>query len=692
MPPDATPFSDLDAYLALRRLGTIALSSDGARLVATAHDLDGKATGYVSALWEVDVHGVEPATRLTRSAKGESNPVFAPDGSLWFTSGRPAPPTGDDDDDERPALWRLPAGSGEAARVATRAGGVSSVTVARTSGAVVVGADVLPGSTDDADDAARRKARKDKKVTAILHDASPVRYWDHDLGPDQPHLFVSSAATAADADERAELPLTDLTPQPGRALDEAGLAISDDGVFVVAEWTEAEGTADTRTDLVVIDVATGARHTLATDPDHTFGSPSISPDGLTVACIRQRRSSVDEPVDSRLWLVPIDGSPGHDPAPDLDLWPVAPCWSPDGQTVYFTADELGHAPVFAVDVNSGTLTTLTGAGGFAHLQPSPDGRYLYATRSSYTDSGSIVAIDLGSPAGTDPLVLRAPTTVPDLPGTLTEVTATATDGTPLRAWLALPAPAGHAAAGAGASAGDAARAPLLLWVHGGPLGSWNTWSWRWNPWLMVARGYAVLLPDPAFSTGYGLEMVRRGWGDWGDAPYTDLMTITDAALERGDVDPGRIAAMGGSFGGYMANWIAGHTDRFRAIVSHASLWSLVQFGGTTDLPSYWRRELTPERAAANSPHAFAPDIHTPMLVVHGDRDYRVPIGEGLSLWASLLEHHTGDPATLPHRFLYFPDENHWVLTPQHAKLWYETVLAFLAWHVLGEPWSAPELL
>jgi dipeptidyl aminopeptidase/acylaminoacyl peptidase len=681
MSSDSSPFADLDAYLALRRLGTIALSLDGSRLVATAQDLDAKGTGYVSALWEVDVHGVEPARRLTRSAKGESAPAFARDGGLWFTSGRPAPPTGGDEDEERPALWRLPAGGGEAARVATRAGGVGPLIVARGSGTVVVGAGVLPGSTDDADDAARRKARKDKKVTAILHDASPVRYWDHDLGPDQPHLFVSSATTAATADERAEIPLTDITPQPGRSLDEASFAVSDDGVFVVTEWTEPEGTADARTDLVLIDVATGARHTLATDPDHTFGSPAISPDGLTVACIRQRRSSADEPVDSRLWLVPIDGSPGHDPVPDLDLWPDAPCWSPDGRTVYFTADELGHGPAFAVDVATGTVTKLTTDGVVAHLQPSPDGQYLYATRSSYTDSGSIIRIDLTDPAGAEPLVLSGPAAVLELPGTLTEVTSTAADGTPLRAWLAVPA-------GAGATA----KAPLLLWVHGGPLGSWNAWSWRWNPWLMVARGYAVLLPDPALSTGYGLAMIRRGWGDWGGAPYTDLMTMTDAVLERDDVDPGRVAAMGGSFGGYMANWIAGHTDRFSAIVTHASLWSLGQFGGTTDLPAYWRREMTPERAAANSPHAFAADIRTPMLVVHGDRDYRVPIGEGLSLWASLLEHHDGDPASLPHRFLYFPDENHWVLTPQHAKLWYETVHAFLAWHVLGEPWSAPELL
>ena len=277
-----------------------------------------------------------------------------------------------------------------------------------------------------------------------------------------------------------------------------------------------------------------------------------------------------------------------------------------------------------------------------------------------------------------PVPLPGPAERPELPGTLTEVTATAADGTPLRAWLALPD-------------GDG-RAPLLLWIHGGPLGSWNAWQWRWNPWLMAARGYAVLLPDPALSTGYGRAFVARGWGAWGDAPYTDLMALTDAAVAHPRVDADAVAAMGGSFGGYMANWVAGHTDRFRAIVTHASLWALDGFGRTTDDPAYWRREMTPEMAARHSPHRHVDAITTPMLVVHGDKDYRVPIGEALALWWDLVAAWDGDPAELPHRFLYFPDENHWILTPQHAVLWYETVLAFLDHHVRGRDWVVPELL
>ena len=153
---------------------------------------------------------------------------------------------------------------------------------------------------------------------------------------------------------------------------------------------------------------------------------------------------------------------------------------------------------------------------------------------------------------------------------------------------------------------------------------------------MAAHGYAVLLPDPALSTGYGRAFVTRGWGRWGAEPYTDVLALTDAAERLPEIDAGRTAAMGGSFGGYLANWLAGHTDRFAAIVTHASLWALDQFAPTTDGPDYWRRELTPQVRAEHSPHRHADAIRTPMLVIHGDRDHRVPIGEALRLWSDLV--------------------------------------------------------
>ena len=208
---------------------------------------------------------------------------------------------------------------------------------------------------------------------------------------------------------------------------------------------------------------------------------------------------------------------------------------------------------------------------------------------------------------------------------------------------------------------------------------------------MAARGYAVLLPDPALSTGYGQQMIERGYTSWGAVPFSDVMAITDAVAERADVDKTRTAMMGGSYGGYMANWIAGHTDRFQAIVSHASLWVLDQMFGTTDGPAFWRRSFgdfttQPERYLENSPHLHVDKIVTPMLIIHGDKDYRVPVGEALRLWWDLTSR------SKQVKFLYFPDENHWVLKPGDVEVWYATVLAFLAEHVRGEAWHQPELL
>jgi dipeptidyl aminopeptidase/acylaminoacyl peptidase len=280
----------------------------------------------------------------------------------------------------------------------------------------------------------------------------------------------------------------------------------------------------------------------------------------------------------------------------------------------------------------------------------------------------------------DPPAIPTPGAPVTVPGRAEEIVATAVDGVSVRSWLVVPE-----------AASEASPAPLVLWIHGGPLGSWNEWHWRWNPWVLAARGYAVLLPDPALSTGYGQAFIQRGWGRWGDEPFTDLMAAVDAAVARPDIDPERTAAMGGSFGGYMANWVAGHTDRFRAIVTHASLWALDQFHGTTDVGHWWECEFgnpyqDPRRYEENSPHRHISAITTPVLVIHGELDHRVPVGEALRLWTDLRRN--GVPA----KFLYFPDENHWVLKPQHARVWYQTVIAWLDQHLLGKDWERPALL
>ncbi|ETT29120.1 putative prolyl oligopeptidase family protein [Rhodococcus aetherivorans] len=665
-----TAFDDLDDYLALPRVTALALSPDGTRVVIAQSTLDEEGTGYVGALWEVDPQGHAPARRLTWGAKGESNPVFTAAGDLLFTAARA---DGTDGDDAPAALWRLPAAGGEAQRVVSRKGGVRGVWAAEAADRIVVTADVL-GRTDG-DDERIRDARKKRKVSAVLHTGYPVRHWDHDLGPAEPHLLALADGPHA--------PLSDLTPGPGGALREASLDLAADGSFVVTTWSVPGPLASRRTTLVHIDTDTGLRTVLVDDEAADVFAPAIAPDGTRVAFLHETHSDPETAPRITLRLFDLRSGETTQLVPGWDRWPTSVVWRPDSGALLVTADEHGRAPIFQVALWADVPTPLTtDAAAYTDLRVAPDGTCVYALRAAYDTPPHPVRIALDAPGTVT--ALRAPAEQPELPGRLTEITTAAADGTPLRAWLALPA-----------TADPDAPAPLLLWIHGGPLGSWNTWSWRWNPWLLVARGYAVLLPDPALSSGYGQDFVQRGWGRWGKEPYTDLMALTDAAIELPEIDAERTAAMGGSFGGYMANWIAGHTDRFHAIVTHASLWALDQFGPTTDSAWYWAREMTPEMAVENSPHLYVADIVTPMLVIHGDKDYRVPIGEGLRLWYELLSE-SGVPAAADgstvHRFLYFPDENHWVLSPQHAKIWYEVVEAFLSEHVLARPRELPEVL
>ena len=698
-----TPFHNLDEYVRLPRMSGLVLSPDGSRLVTQVSTLHDDAKTH-TALWEVYPTRARPARRLTRSAQGESGAAFTPDGDLLFTSSRPnaddakAPENGTDN----PALWVLPAGGGEARIVAESPGGVRQVKTAQSSPAVVFSTAMMPSATDAASDEKIRTARKDLKVSAMLHAGYPIRYWDKDLGPDTTHLLGWHFRAGADVARSVEiasvsvehLKVADLTPSPGNALLEAEFDLSPDGTFVVSTWLVPQAKGASRTILVRIDLDTQQMTVLVDDPDADVGRPVISPDGAAVAYVRESISTPTKAPRQTLHLLPLDGR-GADPhpvAPGWDRWVTCHQWLPDGSGLLVTADQDGRAPVFQIDLASDEVSRLTDDDyAYSDLQIAPDASVVYALRASWLAPPHPVRIHLipeeHRPRGTV-TVLRAPAPPPTLPGTLSEVRTTVR--TPngereIRGWLTMPD-----------SASAETPAPLLLWVHGGPVASWNTWSWRWNPWLMVAQGYAVLLPDPALSTGYGQEFIQRGWGAWGDAPYTDLMAITDAALARPELDESRTAAMGGSFGGYMANWIAGKTDRFQAIVTHASLWALDQFGGTTDVAFYWNREMTPEMAAENSPHRNVADIRTPMLVIHGDKDYRVPIGEGLRLWYDLLSS-SGLPmdehGRTAHRFLYFPDENHWVLSPQHAKVWYQVVSAFLAEHVLGQgPQELPDTL
>jgi dipeptidyl aminopeptidase/acylaminoacyl peptidase len=677
------PFT-IDRMLQLPRLSSLRLSPDGRRLVLAVGTVAPDGKRMATALWQVDVDGGRAARRLTRSVAGESGGhAFLPDGSLLFASTRPDPdvkaPSADDAHPIR-ALWLLPADGGEARPVASPDGGVDGVVSARAARTVAFGAMVHRGSADLAEDETKEKARRDAGVKALLFDDYPIRHWDHYLGPRYRRLYV---AAVPEGEGKIAEP-RDLEPEVGGyTFEEGPMDVAPDGSFVVAVRRVPGVFPETWDDLVVYDTATGEGRQL-TNHEAAYCGCAISPDGKTVAATRFTYSTPNDPERYSLVLIDVASGEQREVAGDLDRRPEAPTWGPDASTLFFDSDDAGLHSAYRVDLPRGRVTRLTASGHVSDLCIAPDGSVVFALMSSVATPPRVVSFDARV---ADQTPVEVPCSIDEgdfaSDSVVERVEAAAADGTRLGAWLVRPA---------ASSAG--AEAPLVVFVHGGPLSSWNSWHWRWNPNVLSAHGFAVLLPDPALSTGYGQRMVDRGWGQWGGSPYTDVLALVDAALARDDVDGSRVALMGGSYGGYMANWVAGHTDRFRCIVTHASLYELVGFHGTTDHGPAWEHEMgnvyeDPKGYLDWSPRESLAQLarfKTPMLVIHGELDARVPISEALTLWTDMRR------LGVPGRFLYFPDENHWVLKPQNARLWYRTVLAFLDEHLNGIPFMRDTLL
>lgn len=656
-------FADIDAFTRIPRISAVAAGPDG-RVVASIDEVDEHGSQRGSALWALDPEGLTPARRLTFSTDGEDAPRLTPDGSLLFTSRRPDPD--DDSAGGTAAIWRLPE-HGEAALVARTPAGLSVSGVAKD-GSILAKTSVLAGSTLE-DDADRRKARRAAKRSTIWHTGMPIRRWDHELGDVSPRLVLISPDGG----------ISDLTDGVDTlALSDASADLSPDGRTVATTWTERVEGGQTRTGVVLIDTDSRERSTLlAADEHQEYGSPVFSRDGAHVAVTR---ITISTPTDTGYDFLEIHPLTGGEPVRvDVgDLTIRGYVWSYDG-TLLVTGDLHSSGAVLAVDPSTGETRTLADAGVFTSLAPAPDGS-LFALRSDVATPARPVRL---APDG-ERTELPAPGSVDALPGTLERVW-TDVDGVRVGGWLCLPD---------GASQTD--PAPVMLWIHGGPHGSFNAWSWRWCPWLAVARGYAVLMPDFAMSSGYGHAGLNRGWPRLPDVVYGECEALLDQELERPELDGSRTALLGASFGGFMVSWIAGRTDRFSAVVTHAGSWAMGQQHRTTDAAAkkmrvHGREDQQPEWYRDNSPHQGASRVVTPVLITHGNRDYRVPISEALRMWWDLVSGWDGPPETMPHRFLQLTGENHWVLTPSNGRVWNETVLAFCDQHLRGGD-PIPEIL
>jgi dipeptidyl aminopeptidase/acylaminoacyl peptidase len=659
-------------------------TTEGGRIVAKVSGLDAKGTSYRGSLVEIDGDRLVP---LTRGSASVGAVALAEDGTTYFTAKR----VGEDGEESEDAqLWALPA-RGEARELATRPGGFGGLTVAGRH--LLTELEVHSQAADEAEHAELGATRKKAKVSAALHSGFPTRFWDHDLGPARPVLAIAALPEDLAAAERTPAPSADGTdPEddapsqvlhfrhvampPGRLV---GWIADRTGEQALVAMVDSRGDRLATTDLYLLDLVGAQPPRLLREgtDELEFGPGEFSPSGDRALIGRHRSWSRTATMSVGVELLDLATGESAPVWPELDHW-VDPVWL-DENTLVAASDDTGRGSVWIGDVTDAAPRRLAGGPGqdLAFSGLSIAGGEIIASASGIAVAPHPVRIDR---AGGTVEELPNPADALDQEGTLTEVTATAEDGTELRAWLRLPEGEGPH--------------PLVVFAHGGPWGSWNAWTYRWNPGPFVAAGYAVLLPDPAISTGYGQSMIDRGQHELGGAPFTDIMALADRTIAREDIDEERTAFAGGSYGGYMANWVAGHTgDRFRCIVTHASLWDTETMGRTTDNAA-WHRPML-EQNTRYDPSDFVGEIVVPMLVIHGDKDYRVPIAQGHALWHDLHEYSAtprDEQGRTRHRYLYFPDEGHWIQGRGNAQVWYETFLGFLDTHVRGEAWERPATL
>ena len=412
---------------------------------------------------------------------------------------------------------------------------------------------------------------------------------------------------------------------------------------------------------------------LSTSPG-SDSTPLYSPDGKWLAWRMQKRAGYES---DRFRLVVYNRTSGEirNLTEDFDQWVETIAWSPDSKTIYFTSENKGEAPIYRLDVaaanapvsaahiRANAIQEIT-RGVNDELSVTPDGKTLVFSRLSVQAPNEVYKMDIDSKKVEELSHLNDTTLANIAMQPVESFWFAGASGTKVQGFLVKPP-----------RFNKDEKYPVKFLIHGGPQGQWgDEWSYRWNAELFAADGYIVIMVNPRGSTGYGQAFVDGVNKDWGGKPYIDLMNGLDYAEKTYPfIDKNRECALGASYGGYMIDWILGHTNRFKCLVSHDGMFNTESAYGSTE--ELWFPEWEfGDTVWANregyrkwSPHLFAAQFKTPTLVVHGQLDYRLDVSEGFQLFTTLQR------LKIPSKMLYFPDEGHWVLKPQNSQLWYKTV-------------------
>ncbi|MBK5256379.1 MAG: S9 family peptidase [Vicinamibacteria bacterium] len=643
----APDFTAKDLH-ALKRLADPQLSPDGKWVLYQQTSIDlGK--GRNTDLYLVAAAGGAPRA-ITSSPKTDAQGRFSQDGSrVAFLSTR----------DGSSQVYLLDLNGGEARQVTHLSQGVNNFRWA-TADKLVVIADVHPDCAGAGFDDCTKKKVSEKNESIRVYDKLFVRHWDTWEDGLRSHVLWVDVKTGEATD------LTpgdkDVPPYPGPD----DFDVSPDGAEVAfGRNDDKDESASTNADLFLTPTSGGSAKKFGAANGYD-GLPRYSPDGSMIAYHAQMKAGFEA---DRWRLMVYDRKTGttrnlSEPF-DRNVDEIA--WSPDSKTIYFTAGDGPMNPLFAIP-SSGGAPRKVADGHLTQLSISKDGAKAIMALDSLQKPADVVSVDLASGKISRLTSVNDAALAPFALRPSESITYAGALGKTVQAWITKPA-----------NFDPAKKYPLLVMPHGGPQGVWgDSWSYRWNPQVFAGAGFVVLTPNPRGSTGFGQAFTDDVTRDWGGRAYEDIMKGTEFAAALPYVDKEKVVAAGASYGGYMVNWMCTQTKRFKAFVSHDGVYDLTSMAGSTEEQWFsdwefggppWGKDQTQYQKF--SPSRFINQCTTPMLIIHNDRDYRLPIEQGLQIFTALQRQ------GVPSRLVMFPEENHWVLKAENSVLWYDEVLGWL---------------